>query len=252
MKFYKWLYSIAVLIFFLGCASTKTVTRPQIDQQPHSFAKQIAKTVRVNSLLFLPKDYAKDKRSWPMMVFLHGAGEMGDNLELVKRNGPPKIVEEQKDFPFILLSPQCPQGEWWSPEILNLLLEEIVNQYRVDEDRIYLTGLSMGGFGTWNFAIEFPHRFAAIAPICGGGPVYKECAIRHLPVWVFHGARDNVVPIENSEEMVTALKECGGNVRFTVYPEAGHDAWTAAYNNPELYDWFVSHRRSANKEKPAQ
>lgn len=252
MKLYKWFSSIAALLFFVGCISTQTAIRPQIGQHPHSFAQQITKTVRVKYLLFLPQDYEKDKKSWPLMVFLHGAGESGDELELVKRNGPPKIVEERKNFPFILLSPQAPQGEWWSFEALNLLLDELISQYRVDEDRIYLTGLSMGGFGAWNFAIEFPDRFAAIAPICGGGPVFKVCAIRHLPVWVFHGARDNVVPIERSEEMVTALKECGGNVKFTVYAEAGHDAWTAAYNNPELYDWFLSHRRSTNNGKPTQ
>lgn len=252
MKLCKWFSSIAVPIFFLGCSSTKIAIKPQIGQSPHSFAKQITKTARVNYLLFLPQDYEKDKRSWPLMVFLHGAGERGDDLELVKRNGPSKIVEEKKDFPFILLSPQCPQGEWWSFEILNLLLDEVISQYRIDEGRIYLTGLSMGGFGTWHFAAEHPERFAAIAPICGGGPVDQACKIRELPVWVFHGARDNVVPIEQSEEMVTALKECGGDVKFTVYPEAGHDSWTAAYNNPELYDWFLSHRRSANKGKPSQ
>lgn len=252
MKFNKWFFLIAVSLAVLGCSSTKPVTNPQMGQHPHAFAKQITKTVRVNSLLFLPKNYEEDKRSWPMIVFLHGAGESGADLELVKRNGPPKIVEERKDFPFILLSPQAPQGELWSFDSLNLLLDEILSQYRVDADRIYLTGLSMGGFGTWNFALEYPERFAAIAPICGGGPAFRVCAIRHLPVWVFHGAKDNVVPIENSEEIVTALKECGGNVKFTVYPETGHDAWTEAYNNPELYDWFLSHRRPANLGKSAQ
>jgi predicted peptidase len=252
MKLLKCFSSIAVLLLFVGCTSTKTAIKIQIGQSPHSFSKQITKTARVNYLLFLPQDYEKDKRLWPLMVFLHGAGERGDNVELVKRNGPPKIVEEKKDFPFILISPQCPQNEWWSFEMLNFLIDEIISQYRVDEDRIYLTGLSMGGYGTWHFAVAYPERFAAIAPICGGGPVGDACKIRGLPVWVFHGARDNVVPIEQSEEMVTALKECGGDVKFTVYPETGHDSWVAAYNNLELYDWFLSHRRSANKGKLSQ
>lgn len=207
---------------------------------------------RVNYLLFLPQDYEKDKRLWPLMVFLHGAGESGDDVELVKRNGPPKIVEEKKDFCFILLSPQCPQGEWWPFEILNLLLDEIISQYRVDEGRIYLTGLSMGGYGTWHFAVAHRERFAAIAPICGGGPVDQACKLRELPVWAFHGARDNVVPIERSEEMVTALKACGGNVKFTAYPDANHDSWTATYANPELYDWLLSHRRLIKGEKSEQ
>jgi len=110
----------------------------------------------------------------------------------------------------------------------------------------------MGGFGACHFAVAHPERFAAIAPICGGGPVDQACKLRELPVWVFHGARDNVVSIERSEEMVTALKACGGNVKFTAYPEANHDSWTATYANPELYDWFLSHRRLAKGEKPAQ
>jgi hypothetical protein len=113
----------------------------------------------------------------------------------------------------------------------------------VDADRIYLTGLSMGGFGTWNLAMTWPGRFAAIAPICGGGNPRNAWSIRHIPTWVFHGAKDPVVPLSMSEDMVSALRQYNGQVTFTVYPEARHDSWTESYDNPELYSWFLEHTR---------
>ncbi len=120
-------------------------------------------------LLYLPEGYAEQEASWPLLLFLHGAGERGDSLALVNVHGPPKLIEQGQGFPFIVVSPQCPEDQRWSVKTLDKLLNDIVAQYRVDEDRIYVTGLSMGGFGTWNLAARFPHRFAAIAPICGGG-----------------------------------------------------------------------------------
>ncbi|MGB9597984.1 MAG: prolyl oligopeptidase family serine peptidase, partial [Candidatus Poribacteria bacterium] len=127
---------------------------------------------------------------------------------------------------------------------LNALLNDIIRKYSVDKNRIYLTGLSMGGFATWSFAIAHPERFAAIVPICGGGDPEKVSAIKDIPVWVFHGAKDNVVKLEQSERMVNALKQVGGNVKFTVYPDAEHDSWTATYDNPELYEWLLQQSKS--------
>lgn len=216
-------------------------------QTAHKFKQTITKTVRLNYLLYLPKDYSNSKKDQPLILFLHGAGERGDDLELVKIHGIPKIVEKQKDFPFIAISPQCPEENWWpNPwliESLSALLDEIISKYRVNENRIYLTGLSMGGFGTWHLAETYPDRFAAIAPICGGGMPWMAPRIKDVPVWVFHGAKDEVVPIEKSKEMVEALKKCGGNVKFSIYPEAGHDSWTETYDNPKLYEWFLEHHR---------
>ena len=212
-------------------------------QHPQTFEREITRTVSINYLLYLPEAYDGSEEPWPLILFLHGAGERGVDLEQVKRHGPPKIVEEGKDLPFVLVSPQCPKDEWWSPDVLNALLDEVIANHRIDEDRIYVTGLSMGGFGTWHLAIQYPHRFAAIAPICRGGMPYLTHRIKHIPAWVFHGARGGTVPIEKSEEMVNALKRHGGEVRFTVYPEAAHDSWTETYDNPELYEWFLSHRR---------
>lgn len=204
--------------------------------------QQITGTSSYNYLLFLPERYETQDK-WSAILFLHGSGERGSNLEDVTRHGVPRIVEEQPDFPFMVVSPQCPQGQYWSVPHLSILLDEVLNSYHVNPNRVYLTGISMGGYGTWRWAAAQPYRFAAIAPICGGGNPTEACNLKDIPVWAFHGARDFIVPISASQEMVEALKACGGNVKFTVYPEADHDSWTQTYNNPVLFDWFKQHQR---------
>jgi len=215
-----------------------------IQQQERSFEQ----TVRLRYLLFLPREYkAREQRGekWPLILFLHGMGERGDDLERVKIHGIAKIVETQPDFPFIALSPQCPDGNMWWHHILTLkgLLDEVLADYAVDPQRVYLTGLSMGGYGTWSLAMAYPELFAAIAPICGGGMPEWVVALKEVPVWAFHGAEDPLVPLERGQRLVDALRAWGGDVRFTVYPGVGHDSWTQTYENPELYEWFLQHRR---------
>ena len=215
-------------------------------QQAHTFEIQVVRSVRLNYLLFLPQDYGIDpQKKGPLILFLHGAGERGDDLELVKVHGIAKIVEQQEDFPFIAISPQCSEDSWWPVEVeaLDALLDKVVTTYAVDPHRIYLTGLSMGGHGAWSLAIAHPERFAAVAPICGSGDPKKVCTLKDVPVWAFHGAKDSVVPLKKSKEMVDALKACGGNVQLTVYPDVEHDSWTQTYDNPELYEWFLQHTR---------
>lgn len=206
----------------------------------------IEATVRLRYLLFLPQNYGqRPDGKWPLILYLHGIGERGDDLDLVKTHGIPKIVERRPDFPFVALSPQCPADTMWWPhyQTLKALLDQVVTGYEVDPKRIYLTGNSMGGYGTWGMAMAYPDLFAAIAPICGGG--YPEFAVtlKDLPVWAFHGAEDIAIPLGASQRMVDALRDCGGDVRFTVYPGVGHDAWTQTYDSPELYDWFLQHAR---------
>ena len=213
-------------------------------QKPAELDRTIKVTMKY--LIYLPKDYDQ-KDSWPLMLFLHGSGERGDNLDRVKQHGPPKLVCEGKQFPFIVVSPQCPNGESWEPFKLSTLLDEITEKYKVDQDRIYLTGLSMGGFGTWALAAHTPNRFAAIVPICGGGDPSRARRIVRIPTWVFHGGKDGTVPLENSQKMVDALKKAGGDPKFTIYPDAGHDSWTQAYNTPELYEWLLQQKRTAKK-----
>ncbi len=220
-------------------------------QQPGTFEKQVVRLLRLDYLLFLPRGYhANPRKKWPLILFLHGIGERGNDLDLVKKHGIAKIVEQREEFPFVTVSPQCPPDSWWWDELdaLTGLLDEIVRSLAVDTDRVYLTGLSMGGYGTWHLAAAQPDRFAAIAPICGGGISFagfpeKVSVIKHVPVWAFHGAKDPAVPLEESVRMVEALRASGGDVRLTVYPEAAHDSWTQTYDNPELYAWFLRHRR---------
>lgn len=210
-----------------------------VKQTSHSFQKDITITLSANYLIYLPKDYTENENNFPLVLFLHGAGERGTDLEKVKVHGLPKLINEGKEFPFIVVSPQCPENMFWNTDILSALLDEIEANYRVDKNRIYVTGLSMGGHGTWSLALAQPDRFAAIAPVCGWSVQSVACTIKHMPIWVFHGALDNVVPVIASEQMVEKLKGCGSNIKFTVYPEASHDSWTETYNNDELYNWFL-------------
>jgi predicted peptidase len=222
-------------------------------QTSHHFARTVTQKQALDYLLFLPRDYnAKRAEGWPMILFLHGAGERGTNLSRVKAHGPPKRVESHPDFPFVLVSPQCPEGRTWDVSELTGLLDEVIARHNIDTNRIYLTGLSMGGFGTWSLGMSQPERFAAIAPICGGGERLKVLlagrtkgeVLRKLPVWAFHGAKDPVVPLEESERMIDALKRAGAqNVKLTVYPEAGHDSWTRTYDQPEFYQWLLEQKR---------
>lgn len=195
-------------------------------------------------LLYLPSAYDESGKDWPLIVFLHGAGERGEDLQRVKAHGPPRVIENGASLPFIVAAPQCPHAHYWDASWLSPLLDQVCDAYRVDQSRLYLTGISMGGYGTWQWACAEPSRFAAIAPICGGGDPKEVCRIKHLPVWAFHGARDDIVPLEESAIMVDALKACGGDVSFTIYPSVHHDSWTQTYNNPQLFKWFLEHQRA--------
>ena len=223
--------------------SSNKYVKPSDSQKKFSFNI----TFQMEYLLFLPESYAQStNQKFPLILFLHGAGERGNDLDSVKRHGIPKIVETNPDFPFIAVSPQCPEDSWWTSELhtINGLIEEVVEKYQVDTSRIYLTGLSMGGFGTWSLASMYPERFAAIAPVCGGGEVRQILrSLVEMPIWTFHGQKDDVIPFSRSEEIVTALKKHGSSIKFTIYPEAGHDSWTKTYDNPELYKWFLKHSR---------
>jgi predicted peptidase len=234
-----------------GAADSSSVN--QTNQMAEHLQLSRTRTVDLNYLLFLPKGYdPKGTKKWPLMLFLHGAGERGTDVWKVAVHGPPKQVTSNPDFPFILVSPQCPDDRIWSNDDLLVLLEEMTRKHSVDESRVYLTGLSMGGYGTWSLGLAHPEKFAAIAPICGGGDMISVLlagrdrgpALKSLGVWAFHGGKDPVVPVEESERMIGALKKAGvKDVKLTVYPEAGHDSWTETYKNPELYDWLLQHHR---------
>lgn len=248
MKLVCTVFLMLVAFALTGCRGLeeKEMTNESLTPGQHDqlFEKTLSQTLTMKYLLYLPADYDKADEKWPLILFLHGAGERGDDLKLVAKHGPPKIVK-QKDMPFIVVSPQCPKDSWWPKqnEVLINLLDDIVSRYNGDESRIYLTGLSMGGYGSWSLGCDHPKRFAAIAPICGGGEPFFGRKLKNTPVWAFHGAKDNVVPLKKSEDMVKAIKKAGGDAKLTVYPQAGHDSWTETYNNPELYEWFLKHSK---------
>jgi predicted peptidase len=214
--------------------------------ESQSLKKVIRKTVTCDYLLYLPEDYGKEPRKrWPLVLFLHGAGERGSDVEKVKFHGPPKLIGQGKKFEAIVVSPQCPEDSWWSGETDTLfgLLDEIESKYKVDKKREYVTGLSMGGYGTWSLAIQQPRRFAAIAPICGGTDPKYAPIVKDIPIWVFHGEKDSVVPFAQSKDMVDAIKAAGGNPKFTAYPGVDHDSWTATYDNPDFWTWLFEQRK---------
>lgn len=225
-----------------------------VSQTAQRLQREITKTVRLDYLLHLPRSYSPDSgQRWPFILFLHGAGERGSDLSLVKKHGIAKIAASDEGFPFIAASPQCPADSLWDDHVdaLLALLDELSASHMVDAGRIYLTGLSLGGYGAWNLAALHPGRFAAIAPICGGaipmrGFPARVCVLRDVPVWAFHGALDPVVPVSESKRLVEALQAGGGDARLTIYPDAAHDSWTRTYENPELYRWFLRHRRHAS------
>lgn len=196
--------------------------------------------------IYYPKSYQPEPgKPWPLLLFLHGAGEKGDNLEVLKRQGLPKLLATRQDFPFVVAYPQCPRHAYWRNDLLNEWLDEVLAKVNADTNRVYLTGISMGGYGTWNWAAANPEKFAAIIPICGGGDLNKAIRLVHMPIWAFHGAKDDVVPLTETTDMVAGIRALGGNVELTLYPHLKHDSWTDTYNNPVIYDWLLQHKRNA-------
>lgn len=241
---------VSVLSTFSGTLTAQEPTPgKQVAQSLEVKAKPDGdEKVTLHYWLYLPK--AKDMGETekpPLLLFLHGAGERGDNLEAVKKHGPPKLVEAQPDFPFILVSPQCPRNERWQPAQLLQLVEHVAKTHGADENRLYVTGLSMGGYGTWALAAAYPDKFAAAAPICGGGDTATAEKLKDLPLWVFHGEKDTAVPVQRSKDMVAAIEKAGGKPKLTLYPEAAHDSWTETYSNPDFYTWLLSQRRGAKE-----
>jgi predicted peptidase len=243
----KAFFTVILTIIIWACNPQLTMmTGKQAGQEMN---KEIVKRIHMHYLLYLPEEYGSSDQDWPLLVFLHGMGERGDDIEKVKVHGPAKLIEAGKKFPFIVVSPQCPDDQWWDVDVLHTLIQDIASTYKVDDNRIYLTGLSMGGYGTWALASKYPDTFAAIAPICGGGDVKKAALLKNIPVWAFHGAKDPVVPRVQSEQMIAAVKKAGGDAKLTVYPKAGHDSWTETYNNQKLYDWLLAQKKIQMKNQ---
>ena len=194
---------------------------------------------------YLPKDYDENKK-YPLVFFLHGAGERGDDLDVASRHGFMKHVREDgKDYPFIFVAPQCPHGKYWGcyTESLIAFLDHICDTMPIDREKVYLTGLSMGGTGTWMLAMADPDRFAAIAPVCGSGICWNAGILKDMPILIYHGDCDETVPIYESITMVKRISKCGGNAELKICYGIGHSAWDIAYAGDELTNWLLSHRK---------
>lgn len=226
-------------LLFQGCAAQSTTNL--VDATLETVTKE-----KLDYYLYFPQEYdASPEENFPILLFLHGGGESGDTLGALKKNGPPKLIVEGKQFPFLILAPQNPyKKKWWNTRAVNQLLDSIVANNRVDKNRIYLTGLSRGGGAAWEMAVQYPEKFAALAVVCGMTPVpYAAWIDKDMPIWVFHGEEDESIPISESETMVDRLTEMGHDVIFTKYPGVGHDSWVKAYATEELYEWFAQQKR---------
>jgi len=227
---------------------TACATRPSVPaglapgtQKPFTFdGSPIGRT-----WVSLPAGYAEAREPWPLLVFLHGSGERGTDLDLVLRHGPPMQAARGRPLPLVLVSPQLDENRDWEPAELHALLGQLQSRLYVDRARSYCTGLSRGGHGTWNWASRYPQDLAAVAPVCGfGDPARVAAAMKQVPVRAYHGDQDTAVPLAKQQACVDALRAAGGDVSFTVYPGVGHDAWVQAYEDPGLLPWLLAHRRT--------
>lgn len=191
-------------------------------------------------LLYIPDGYNEKKDyKWPVVFFLHGIAEIGNNVNVLKNVGLVKVAAGK---PFVIVAPQCGK-DWWNIAALETFYKEVMSKYHVDPNRVYLTGLSMGGYGTWDWGTEHPERFAALIPICGAGSKSQMPKLKTMPIWVFHCADDPTVNVSNSRTLVDALKAIGSNVQYTEYPSGGHDAWTRTYANADVYTWLLKQHK---------
>jgi predicted peptidase len=199
------------------------------------------------------------EEKFPLVVFLHGAGERGNDNESQLKHISNLFLDTRNrgKYPCYVVAPQCPKNEVWAdysgrPEsnratthpsgMVMKLIERLANDYRIDKNRIYLTGVSMGGFGTWTLLASHPNMFAAAIPICGGGNSKNASTIKHIPLWAFHGAKDEIVKPENSRKMIKALHDAGGIPGYTEYPDIEHDSWVQAYQEPHLLPWLFKQK----------
>jgi predicted peptidase len=258
---------LASLIFALGAPATEAPTGPQVA----TFRRTITKTAGYESLLSLPRGYnSSTSRRWPLLLFLHGSGESGTDVQRVAVNGPPKLLRPGAALSpaeaaaaqilaenFIVVSPQCSdEGVAWEDDQLLALVDDVLARYRVDPDRVYVTGLSMGGYGVWSLALRHADRFAAVAPISGGanwldaldaqdGTAPHAAALRQLGIWIFHGAKDDVVPVSEATRLADCLVKGGAkDVKLSINPDRGHDVWNDVYADPKFYAWLLQHIRA--------
>ncbi|RYJ44325.1 prolyl oligopeptidase family serine peptidase [Flavobacterium beibuense] len=207
-----------------------------------SFNVKIQHEKQLDYLLYEPEDTKEEK---PLIIFLHGSGERGNDLEKVKVHGPLKYLKDHKLDAYVL-APQCPSDQYWDSEVLYKLIQKVQKINNIDSSRIYLTGLSMGGWGAWNLAFSHPDMFAALVPIAGfvdRVPMIENCKIKDIPTRIFHGLLDDVVDVSYSMDIYKKLKTCSKDIELTIFDDANHDSWTRVYDNPEIYEWMLKQQK---------
>lgn len=256
-----------LLLAFFTLIATSTTSAQEQDGMTTGF---VNKTITVHSteeryVVYVPENYTPDT-AWPLIVFLHGAGERGDDGVAQTTAGiGPAIKKDPSRFPAIVLMPQCPKEQVWNTrhDSLEAQFEATLAEFNIDRKRIYLTGLSMGGYGAWLWGALHTDTFAAIMPICGGGDPYdiqkllnvgggnpygslasRVRALATVPIWAFHGGADGVVPPERTREMVAAIKARGGIIQHTEYEGVGHNSWDKAYQESQGIPWLLSQKKS--------
>jgi len=244
---YVWPILVVVGLALPGCAARESWPSSAGQHAVH-FERRVRASVDGQLLLFLPRNFtAGAATKYPLLIFLHGSGETGFDLELVKKHGPPKLVESQPDFPFIVASPQSPltEARGFDPRVLDAMLDELLERLPIDRDRVYLTGLSLGGIWSYGWASLRPDRFAAIAPVSGRWDSEEGCQLKDVPIWAFHGELDDAVPLADDRDIVAAVNDCGGDAKLTVFPGEGHEVWAHTYADPALYTWLLAHHRAS-------
>jgi poly(3-hydroxybutyrate) depolymerase len=243
------LFGLSTTIVTTCALLVSCATQPQWvlmeGQHKQTFSGAVQRPIDGQFLLYLPHGFAQHPaEKHPLLIYLHGSGEAGIDIDDLKKHAPPKFLDDRADFPFIVVSPQAPYPpRGFDPEELSVLLDQLLQRLPIDKERIYLTGFSMGAYGTYRWASLHPETFAAIAPVSGAARPQDACSLRSVPIWAFHGAKDESVKVEDDEAGVNAIKECGGDIKITVYPDVGHSS-DAAYADLQLYQWFLKHRRS--------
>ena len=212
-------------------------------QEIKSEFKDIKSNTVYNFILKKPFDTSQTR---PLILFLHGSGERGDDISKVKTHGPLKYLKDHK-LDCYVLAPQCPVDKYWETEILFRMIKEIVSKYNIDNKRIHLTGLSMGAWGAWNLAIDHPELFASLVLFAGFVdriPMIEACKLKEIPIRIFHGQLDDVVDVFYSKEIYKRLKKCSQNIEITIFDDANHDSWTRVYENDEIYKWILMHSKN--------
>lgn len=259
MKRLGWFAALLLSAVQVSHATDAHFVAGEVTVQGHRYPYQV----------FVPRDWSAD-RAWPVVLFLHGSGERGsDNEAQLKQGLPPWLEKHGADFPAVVVAPQAPDNTVWSGEVEKAAmaaLEKSIGAYHGDRSRLYVTGLSMGGYGVWQVAADYPGMFAAAAPICGGilslddmpelkvygvpagAEPYAWVAnrVKPTPVWIFHGSVDDQVPPQGARDLYKALSKAGDEVRYTEFPGVNHGSWVPTYDSPALWPWMFAHKTGGN------